>query len=224
MANIIFVDDDEKLVDSLMQWLRHENFSVEAVYLGNDALQMLKTNEYDIVVLDRNLPDMEGLDILRSYRAIGGQAPVLMLTGKSSISDKEEGLEGGADDYLTKPFHPRELIARLRALMRRPRVMQATVLEFGDIKLDVTNRIVTKKDEQVHLTPIEFSLLEFFMKNPRQLFSADILLHRVWGDSEEGSIDAIYTCIRRLRQKLDSGKKNSIIRTVHGVGYGLELS
>jgi DNA-binding response OmpR family regulator len=223
MANIIFVDDDEKLVDSLMQWLRHENFTVDAVYLGKDALQMLKMNEYDIVILDRNLPDMEGLDICRSYRAIGGQAPVLMLTGKGSISDKEEGLEGGADDYLTKPFHPRELVARLRALMRRPRAMQATVLEAGGVKLDVTNRIVTKNGQQVHLTPIEFSLLEFFMKNPRQLFSADILLHRVWGDSEEGSIDAIYTCIRRLRQKLDTKKEPSIIRTVHGVGYGLEL-
>ena len=222
MANILFVDDDENLVESVTKYLRHESISVDAVHLGADALHMLKMNQYDVVILDRDLPDIEGLEVCRSYRAIGGQAPILMLTGKGSISDKEEGLTGGADDYLTKPFHPRELVARLKALMRRPRIMQAPVLESGGIKLDSSSKTVTKDGEPVHLTPIEFSLLEFFMKNPRQLFSADVLLHRVWGDADDGSIDNIYTTIRRLRKKLGAQKHTSIIRTVHGVGYGLE--
>jgi DNA-binding response OmpR family regulator len=223
MANIIFVDDDEKLVDSLMQWLQHEKFVVDAVYSGGDALQMLELKDYDVVILDRTLPDMEGLEICKSYRNGGGLAPVLMLTGKGSISDKEEGLECGADDYLTKPFHPRELVARIRALMRRPRSIQAAVLEAGELKLDLTNRIVTKNDQPVHLTPIEFSLLVFFVKNPRQLFSAETLLHRVWGDAEDCSVQSIYTCVKRLRQKIDTKNQPSIIRTVNGVGWGLEL-
>jgi DNA-binding response OmpR family regulator len=146
-----------------------------------------------------------------------------MLTGKSDIADKEAGLDAGADDYLTKPFHPRELCARLRALGRRPTQRLGDELKVGNLALDLTKFQLHREGVEVDLLPLEFALLEFFMRNPGRVFGADILLERVWPVNSEASPEAVRTCIKTLRRKIDVNGETSVIKTVHGVGYKLEV-
>lgn len=222
MGKILVVDDDHSLVANVTEWLKFEHHSVEAAYKGEEALEKLLVFDYDLVILDWDLPELSGLQICKQFRAKGKMTPVLMLTGKTSVIDKESGLDAGADDYLTKPFHPKELGARVRALLRRPVVISTALLKKGPIVLDTVKRKVTRNDEDIALQPMEFTLLEFLMRHPDQLFSTDALLRRCWPDDSEISPDAIYTCIRRLRKKLDVDGETSVVRTVHSVGYVLD--
>ena len=159
--------------------------------------------------------------MLEEFRASGGNAPVLMLTGKDSISDKELGLDTGADDYLTKPFHGKELTARIKALLRRPPNLVSDVLKVGDLVLERADFRVTRNGQEVRLLPKEFALLEFFMRYPNRVFSAEALLERVWVSESEATVDAVTSCIKRLRKKLEIDGDKSPISTVHGVGYKL---
>jgi DNA-binding response OmpR family regulator len=167
------------------------------------------------------MPGKTGVEICKEYRANGGIGVVIMLTGKTNISDKEEGLDAGADDYLTKPFHPRELSARLRALLRRPRAMKAEVFQAGDIVLEPKSCRVTKGGKEILLLPKEFALLEFLMRNPNEVFSADALLNKVWSKESENSPDTVRVHITKIRSKIDSPDQESLIKTVHRVGYKL---
>ncbi|HEY9784881.1 MAG TPA: response regulator transcription factor [Candidatus Obscuribacterales bacterium] len=222
MAKILLVEDDSEVADVVKDWLVDEHHVVDVVGSGAEALNRLRFDKYDVLVLDWGLPDLSGIEICKRFRSAGGQSPVLMLTGKSEISDKETGLDAGADDYLTKPFHPRELSARIRALLRRPAELKENVLKVGDIEVDPKGFRVTKAGQEVHLLPKEFALLEFLMRHPNQVFSPEALLDRVWSAESEASPDTVRVHITKLRSKLDSEGAPSLIRTLHRQGYKLE--
>ncbi len=222
MAKVLVVEDDVALAKMIADWLAIEHHKAELVHDGADASDRLKVYNYDLIVLDWELPGCKGVDILKEFRARGGLTPVLMLTGRGTIDDKEQGFDSGADDYLTKPFHAKELTARLRALLRRPEGYLGDALTAGDISLEHANFRVTRAGEEIRLLPKEFALLEFLMRNQNRVFAPEALLNRVWVTESEATVDALTTCIKRLRKKIDVEGKPSIIRTVHGVGYKLE--
>jgi len=222
MAKILLVEDDPDLANLIGNILHVERHTIETVANGQEALGRLKMFRYELVVLDWMLPGMNGMDICTEFRSKGGNTPILMLTSKSTPEEKETALDGGADDYLTKPFHPKELTARIRALLRRPQTVNAKSLQIGDIVLDAKTMKVYKNDEEIHLLPKEFSLLELFLRYPNQVFSGDALLDRVWASESAASVDTVRTYIKTLRKKIDSKGRPSLIRTVHGVGYCLD--
>jgi two-component system OmpR family response regulator len=222
MPKILVVEDDLDLSAMISDWLSYEHHLVECVHDGQEGLDRLKSCKYDAVILDWQLPNLCGVDICKKFRQNGGATPVIMLTGKDTISDKEFGLDAGADDYLTKPFHIKELAARIRALLRRASQATENVLKIGDLVLEPQTFNVKKGDTDIQLLPKEFALLEFLMRHPNQVFSAEALLDRVWDSGTEASQEAIRTCLKRLRKKVDGNKDNSMIKTVHGVGYKLE--
>lgn len=203
-------------------WLTFEHHMVETADNGKDGLEKLQYYQYDVIVLDWELPEMTGIEICKQFRSAGGKTPVLMLTGKGTIVDKETGFEAGADDYLTKPFHMKELSVRLRALLRRAGGnLTGDELKYRDVVIEPANHRATKNGKDLQLLPKEFALLEFLMRHPSQVFSAEALLSRVWSSDSEATIDAVSTCIKRLRKKVDVEGETSIIKTVHGVGYKL---
>lgn len=222
MAKILIVEDEVDLAGPIRDSLERQHHVVEMVHNGQEALQCLKVYKYDLVILDWMLPGMSGKEIVAQFRSTGGITPVIMLTARSSIEDKEAGFDAGADDYLTKPFHLTELHARVRALLRRPHSMEGKALEVAGLRLDPTARKVTRNDEEIHLLPKEFSLLEFLMRHPNQVFSAESILDRVWESDTMALPDTIRTHIKTLRKKIDVPGKPSIIVTVHGIGYKLE--
>ncbi len=222
MAKILVVEDDLDLCEMTVEWLGFEHHTVEAVHNGRQGYEHLQSYAYDLVILDWDLPEMAGIEICSKYRLSGGSTPIIMLTGKGAIKEKETGLDAGADDYLTKPFHMKELSARIRALLRRPQALTTNVLKAGDISLEPSTYHVTKGGIEIGLLPKEFAMLEFLMRHPGQVFSAEALLDRVWKADSDASPDAIRTCLKRLRKKIDGADGTSVIRTVHGVGYKLE--
>jgi DNA-binding response OmpR family regulator len=221
MAKIVVVEDDKDLVNLIKGILSVERHTIDSVHDGHEALAIIQMHPYDLVILDWMLPGRTGTEICKDYRARGGAAPILMLTAKSTIDDRAEGLDSGADDYLTKPFHPKELSARVRALLRRPQAVMAKTLKAADIELDPGQIKVSKAGKDIHLLPKEFALLELFLRYPTQVFSAEALLDRVWNTDSSASLDTVRTYIKTLRKKIDTNPKDSLIRTVHGVGYSL---
>lgn len=223
MAKILIVEDEPDLAEPVRAYLTHEHHLVEVVADGNEALERLRFYKYDLIVMDWMLPGMHGVEVCKHFRASGGTTPILMLTSRKQVNDKITGLDSGADDYLTKPFDVQEIAARVRALLRRPQAVSSNVLTARNLVLESSTFRVTRNGEDVSLLPKEFALLEFFMRHPNQVFSAEALLDRVWSSESEASPETIRTYIKRLRQKIDiKGEKNSIISTVHGVGYKLE--
>src|SRR4030095_15121453 len=210
MAKILLVEDDVQLSRTVKGWLSLEHHSVETVQSGQDALDMLAVYQYDLIVLDWQLPGLSGLELCKEFRSQGGLTPILMLTGKSAIAEKEAGLDAGSDDYLTKPFHMKELSARVRALLRRASGMTSNVLSAGKLVLDPSLYRVTVNGEEIHLQKREFALLEFLMRNPNKVFSAEALLERVWASETDATPFAIRTCMMRLRRKIESGTDSSL--------------
>ncbi|MBA3856407.1 MAG: DNA-binding response regulator [Cyanobacteria bacterium PR.3.49] len=221
MAKIVVVEDDKDLVNLIKGILSIERHTIDSVHDGHEALAIIQMHPYDLVILDWMLPGRSGTEICRDYRARGGSAPILMLTAKAEVDDRAEGLDSGADDYLTKPFHPKEFSARVRALLRRPQAVMGKTLKAADIELDPGQIKVFKSGQEIHLLPKEFALLELFLRYPTQVFSAEALLDRVWNTDSSASLDTVRTYIKTLRKKIDSNPKDSLIRTVHGVGYSL---
>lgn len=222
MTKILIVEDESDLSKQMAQALSREHYLTDIAGDGDAALGFLTAFKYDIVILDWLLPGMTGLEICRKFRQSGGRTPILFLTANIGVENTEAALDAGADDYLAKPFHLKELLARLRALIRRSSNLQSTILEVRNIQLDTASHNVTKDGQDVHLEPREFNLLEFFLRNPNQVFSADTLLARVWDAESQASSDTIRTYIKSLRKKLDDSGRTSIIATVHGVGYRLD--
>ena len=221
MAKIFYLEDEKALADIVMDWLTSQGYMVDWVNLVGEAKVRVKIYQYDLIILDVNLPDGTGLEVCREYRSHGGTTPILMLTGRDKVQEKALGLDSGADDYLTKPFHMDELAARVRALLRRPAAFAGSVLQFDDLELNTSTHRVTKGGTEVQLLPKEFALLEFFMRHSGQVFSADALIERLWPTDSEASPDAIRIYITRLRNKIDTKGKTSLISTMRGVGYRL---
>lgn len=222
MAKILLVEDDKDLVGMVRSMLQAEHHTVEALSDGREAAQHLRIYPYDIIVLDWELPGATGIEILKQFRSGGGKTPIIMLTGRDKIDDKELGLEVGADDYLTKPFAMRELSARIKALLRRSPQVTENILAAGDIELDPAKYRVTRKGNPVQLLPKEFAVLEFLLRHPNQVFTADALLERVWKSDSEATAEALRTTMKRLRKKIENEDGAQLIRTVHGVGYVLD--
>jgi DNA-binding response OmpR family regulator len=222
MAKILLVEDDEALSKRIKSWLEIEHHAVECAIRGHDALERLKFFQFDLIILDWQLPELDGIEILQAYRNSGGKSAVLMLTGRDDVKDRLTGLNCGADDYLTKPFHPEELSARVRALVRRASKVYDQVLQAGALELNASTHQVTIEGKEVKLQPKEFALLEFMLRNPKEIFSAEALLNRIWPSESEASPDTVRVCIAKLRSKIGLPDSGSIIRTVPRLGYQIE--
>lgn len=219
MAKILLVEDDRAVINVVQSWLEHERHKVDCARDGAEALAFLGSYSYDIIVLDLTLPDMDGLEICRRYKAGRGAAHIIMLTGRNKVEDKEAGLDLGGDDYLTKPFDVKELSARIRALLRRTSPNETSVLRFGDLELDSATHTVKKNNNPIKLHRQEYSLLEVFMKQPDRVLSARSLVQQICANEDESNGDILRTTIWRLRKQIDTKGKPSYIESVHGVGY-----
>lgn len=219
MAKVLLVEDDLSLAEKLTAWLKKERYVVEHAPDGQQGLELLANYDFDLLILDWELPVVTGVEVCKQLRAKGDRIPILMLTGKGALDDKEIGLDSGCDDYLTKPFDIRELGARLRALLRRPTAFAGVVLTVGDICLSPSAHSVEKSGKPIELSRLEYALLEFLMRHPNQIFSPEAILNSVWTSESEASIDTVRTYIKTLRKKLSDNAGSSIIRTVFGVGY-----
>lgn len=219
MSKILLVEDEADLSGPISDTLTREKHVVEVVANGDEALECLRLYQYDLIILDWMLPGANGLDICRKFRSNKGTTPILMLTARASLEDKEAGLDCGADDYLTKPFHLRELVARVRAILRRPAQTAGTIITIDYLTLDPLAKTVTKSDKPLHLLPKEYALLEFFMRHNNQVFSAEALIDRVWPSDSLMLPDTVRTYIKNLRKKIDMPNAPSLISTVHGMGY-----
>lgn len=224
MAKILLVEDENPIASMISEWLTREKHTVDVLDNGADALNWLSNASYDVAIIDWGIPELSGVDLCTQFRSKGGKTPILMLTGKDTLKDKLTGLDSGADDYLTKPFDLQELSARVRALLRRPPECNENVLKVMDIELDMVCRTVTKAGREIRLAPKEFAILECFMRNPNQVFSSDNIVSKVWSTDSEAAPDLIRPYINRLRAKLDEDGTQSVIETVHGMGYKLATS
>jgi DNA-binding response OmpR family regulator len=219
MVKILLAEDDRALGETIVDVLQRENHFVDWETDGSSALEFLKSYQYELIILDWEMPSMTGIDVCNAYRNGGGKSPVLFLTQRSSIADKVTGFGVGADDYLPKPFVMQELILRVQALLRRPQNIVNTVIASGDLSLNLETREFTRNGNPIKLSPIEFSLMELFLKNPGVVFSNDALLDRVWPSSSDRSPYTLRNYMRRLRLKIYAESEDPKIRTVHGVGY-----
>ena len=218
--HILVIEDEQKIADFLRRGLTYEGFKIEVCLDGESGLKAARDTPPDLVILDWMLPGLDGLEVCRRLRA-GGSVPILMLTAKDSVSDRVKGLDSGADDYVVKPFAFEELIARVRALLRRSHTAEDTILRFADLTLNVSTREVTRGTHKIELTTKEFDLLHFFMRHPRQVMTREMLYDRIWGYDFGGESNILEVYIRYLRSKLESANEPRLIQTVRGVGYAL---
>lgn len=218
---ILVVDDDAAVCSSIDRALRLEGYQVTTAATGAAALEALALDPPDAIVLDLQLPVIDGLTVCRRMRAAGDDTPVLMLTARDAVDDRVQGLDAGADDYLVKPFSLAELLARLRALLRRRAGTESEVLRFGDLTLDTASREARRGDRPFTLTRIEFDLLELFLRHPRQVLTREIILDRVWGYDFDSSTNSLAVYVGYLRRKTEADGEPRCIHTVRGVGYVL---
>ena len=219
MTTILVVDDDPKIRSVLGRGLRFEGYDVQIAASGQEALQLARDTTFDLVVLDLTMPRMDGLEVCRRLRR-GVNVPILMLTARSAVADRIVGLDSGADDYLTKPFDFEELLAHMRALLRRTQPQSGEILAFADLRLDTGTREAERSGRRVDLTTREYELLLLFMRHPRQVLLRDQIMDRVWGDAMVES-NAIEVHIGRLRDKLEADDEERLIQTIRGAGYAL---
>jgi len=224
-VRILVVDDDKAVRDSLRRALVLEGYDVDLAADGAEALKSLTQASPDAMILDLQLPDIDGLEVCRRLRSLGDRTPVLMLTARDAINDRVEGLDAGADDYLVKPFNLAELFARLRALLRRRAPIQdSEVLRFEDLALDLSSREAKRGDRVIDLTKIEFDLLEMFLLHPRQVLTRELILDQVWGYDFDSGTNSLAVYVGYLRRKTEEGGEPRLLQTVRGVGYVLKES
>ncbi len=222
---ILVVDDERAVRESLRRALELEGYEIELAADGSEALYRLEgSEEPDAVILDVLMPGVDGLEVCRRLRGSGSKLPVLMLTARTEVEDRVAGLDAGADDYVTKPFALEELLARVRALLRRTTDEEGEVVRFANLVLDPTTREVTRGGRPIELTRTEFSLLELFMRNPRQVLTRTIIFERVWGYDFGYASNSLDVYIGYLRRKTEAEGEPRLIQTVRGVGYALRES
>lgn len=219
---ILIAEDELTIARALKVMLEKNKYTVDVVYNGTDALDYLLASSYDALVLDIMMPGMDGLDVLKAARERGITTPALFLTAKAEVSDRVAGLDAGADDYLPKPFASAEFLARVRALVRRSGAYAAPVLRLGNVSLDCSEYILRTDSAQLRLGNKEFQLMELLLRYPRQVFSSERLMERVWALESEAEMDVVWTYIGFLRKKLKQLGANIEIRTIRGAGYALE--
>jgi two-component system response regulator MprA len=220
VPTILIVDDDRKIVEMLRRTLTYEGYSVLTAFDGKEALAQAEAHHPDLVVLDWMMPGLDGVEVARRLRAAEG-IPILMLTARDAVEDRVEGLDGGADDYLVKPFAPAELLARLRSLLRRVPDSGEKPLRYTDLVLDPTTREVRRGERLIALSPKEFDLLSYFLRHPRQVLPRDRILEAVWGYDFGGEDNVLDVYIGYLRAKTEAAGEPRLIQTVRGVGYVL---
>ena len=218
---ILVVDDDPKMLSLMRRGLSFDGYAVELAADGEEALRSARESAPDLVVLDVMLPGLDGVEVCRRLRAGDPDLPILMLTAKGRVPDRVAGLDAGADDYLVKPFAFDELLARIRALLRRAGPREEDLLRFTDLTLDAATREVRRGSRGIGLTTKEFELLEFLLRHPRQVLSRDLIFERVWGSDFLGESNIIDVHVMRLRDKLEAEGEPRLIHTIRGAGYSL---
>jgi heavy metal response regulator len=221
-VRILVVEDEKKVASFIRKGLEEEGYAVDVAADGEEGLALALTRVHDLIILDIRLPKMDGLRVLQALRHDRVAAPVLLLTVRATIEDKVLGLDAGADDYLTKPFAFQELVARVRALLRRRTEGEPTVLRVGDLMLDPARRTVIRGDEKIDLTPREFALLDYFMRNPGRVLTRTMIAEHVWDYSFDTSTNVIDVYVNYLRKKIDAGRDLKLLHTIRGVGYVLK--
>ena len=216
---ILLVEDEEKVSRFIVRGLTAESFAVDVAPDGVTGLELATTYNYDLIVLDLMLPGLSGTELLRRIRRTDHRVPILMLTARDAVADKVEHLEAGADDYLTKPFAFAELMARIKALLRRGSVDRPSVLRVADLELDRLSQQVRRASRRVELTAKEYALLEYLMANAGRVLSRTMIIDHVWDQSFDGATNIVDVYVRHLRTKVDDGHDCKLIRTVRGVGY-----
>lgn len=219
MAKILVVEDEPDISRVICEFLTFDHHIVECCRDGVEAELHMASSVFDLVILDWGLRGKPGIEVLRTYRKAGGKAPVILLTARAHIDDKEDGLLSGADDYLTKPFDARELMARVKAALRRSSASFDEQLRLRSIVLDSAKRHVTVGGVDINLNPGEFKLLELFLRHQGQVFTLDELIERLWKSQQEVTYDAVRQSVARLRKKIDAEGEPSVIKTIPGVGY-----
>ena len=221
---ILVVEDEDRIAGFLKKGLEEESYAVDIAPDGMAALEWVAGAEYDLILLDVMLPGLTGFEVCQILRQRGVDSPILMLTARDDIDDRVQGLDFGADDYLTKPFAFKELLARIRALTRRTASNPTSdvMLEFADLQLDTVTHKAKRGHREIDLTPKEYALLEFFLRHPRRPLSRTLVRESIWGYDYFGASNVVDVYVRHLRQKLESGGEPALIHTVRGVGYQLD--
>jgi len=216
---ILIIEDDQAILKILQRGLAYEGYTVDTATEGRSGLMLAREHQPDLVILDWMLPGMDGLEVCHRMRTASGSVPILMLTAKDAVQDRIQGLDAGADDYMVKPFNLDELLARVRALLRRTQPDRVPVLKFADLTLDTGSRQASRGTRLVQLTAKEYELLELFLRHPKQVLTREVIFDRVWGYDFGGESNVLEVYIRYLRQKLEEGSEIRLIHTVRGVGY-----
>lgn len=219
---LLIAEDEKELSDALCAILKHNNYSVDAVYNGQDAIDYIEVGNYDGAILDIMMPKVDGITVVKRIRDKGNMIPVLMLTAKSEIDDRVEGLDAGADDYLTKPFAAKELLARIRAMTRRQSEITQSVLEAGNVTLNRLTYEISSSSGVFRLANKEFQMMEMFMVNIGQIISTELFMEKIWGYDSESEINVVWVYISYLRKKLSALEADIKIKAVRNKGYILE--
>ena len=220
---LLLAEDEKELSKALKAILESNRYSVDAVYDGEDAIYYMENSEYDAVILDIMMPKVDGITALKTIREKGIDVPIIMLTAKSEVDDKVLGLDSGANDYLTKPFSAKELLARLRVLTREKSISNTAIITVGNVSLDTTTFEMSSPHGKFRLTNKEYQMMEIFMRNPKHIVSTEQLIEKVWGYDSDMENNVVWVYISYLRKKLISLKANLVIKANRNLGYSLEL-
>lgn len=219
---ILIVEDDKKVAGFLRRGLKEEQYAVDVCYDGEEALFQSQVNQYDLIILDVMLPKKNGFAVCKQIREDGNLTPILMLTARDQLEDKVKGLQEGADDYLTKPFAFEELLARIKALLRRTQDYKTKTLNVGDLELDPVSRKVTRQGKPISLTGKEYALLEYLLRNKSRTITQSMIIDHVWDMNFDGLSNVVNVYINHLREKIDKGFPQKYIHTIRGVGYQID--
>lgn len=220
---LLLAEDEEDLSKALVAVLKYNNYSVDAVYDGEEALSYIEAGNYDGVILDIMMPKLDGISVLKKVRANGNSIPILLLTAKAEIDDKVEGLDSGADDYLTKPFSMKELLARIRVMTRRQSETTDSILRYGNISLNRATYILSCGEKEIRLSNKEYQMLEMILANPGQVISTEQFMEKIWGFDSDTELNVVWVNISYIRKKLASIGASVLIKAIRGLGYSVEV-